>query len=378
MTLAEALAHVERGWATLPVCSDKTPHGRLIRATRGTPGWTQLASTPATEDEVLAWVERDPHTGIGVITGEASGLVVVDVDDPRGAPGLPMTATVVTRRGWHSYFQARGCSVRSRSFAWGELRGNGSYVVAPRSRHASGLTYRWTLSPEEVGLAPFESELENSVAPTPHIRSTGFSTCFLAGRRISDLDRDEEQAIRLAGALGVPDGIEVGVPFACVLHPERHPSAALWRYDDAGRVLYHDFHARPHGGEEWLPLALVRARLAGRQGRLGKPELSIWKLRLAAEAGLLKPVEVAPNASAVTEATPAHVLAGFRQLVSLRWTVTPGAPAPFSARFAAAWCGIGTRQAHEATITLTRLGLLQHVGTDRRGTRLYLPGRGEA
>jgi hypothetical protein len=153
-SLDEALRHLARGYATLPIGRGKEPARALIRATRGSARWKPLRSAPANEDEVRAWFELDPSTGIGVITGEPSGgLVVVDVDDPAAAPLLPPTATVATGRrpgAHHAYYHADG-PVRSREFPWGEQRADGDYVVAPCSRHPSGSEYRWQLSPEEIG-----------------------------------------------------------------------------------------------------------------------------------------------------------------------------------------------------------------------------------
>jgi hypothetical protein len=52
---------------------------------------------------------------------------------------------------------------------------------------------------------------------------------------------------------------------------------------------------------------------------------------------------------------------------------TPQAPAPFSWRFAAAWCGLGARQAGAALRWLLAQGVIQKVGTHQR-TALFAPG----
>jgi hypothetical protein len=115
----------------------------------------------------------------------------------------------------------------------------------------------------------------------------------------------------------------------------------------------------------------VRALLAGRTQPLSPPELAIWKLRLAREAELLEPValERPPAPSGRLE----DVWQGFLDLLALRWTVTAGEPAPYSARFAAAWCGVSTHRAHESIRALARAGSLRLAGRDPRGTRLWLP-----
>lgn len=370
----EALAHLGRGFAELPVHPDKTPRSDLIRRTRGTPGWGQLRKKPATATELHDWFEMDPTVGVGVLTGEVSNAVVVDVDDARRAPNVPATATVTTQRGFHAYFRPNG-HVRTREFPWGEIRGERAYVVAPCSRRADGGAYAWELTPEDAGFADFAA-FENT-AITTYIRTTCFkrTTClgseFEGLRALADLERDEYVALRLAGALGAPADVAIGESFPCLIHADANPSASLWRYEDDAPVLYRDWHAEKHGGDRWLPLARVRALIAGRTQPLGPPELAIWKLRLAHEAGLLEPVAferpVAPGRRIE------DVWGGFLDLLALRWTVTPDAPAPYSARFAASWCGVSTHRAHEAIGALARAGSLRLVGRDPRGTRLWLP-----
>ena len=138
----------------------------------------------------------------------------------------------------------------------------------------------------------------------------------------ANLERDEGVALHLALALGVPKGVRIGETFPCLLHPDGSPSASLWRSWSRSHVLYKDWHAGKYGDEAWLSLAAVRARLAGRVGPLAVPELVVWKLLLAAEAGLVSP---APRQR------PVSVEDGFRELLELRWQLSPGLPAPFSA-----------------------------------------------
>ena len=231
--LREALAHLDRNFAVLPVRPDKEPRSDLIRRTRGSGGWGQLRRKPATATEVHDWHELDPETGIGVLTGEVSNVVVVDIDTPAQAPTLPTTATVSTLRGVHGYFRPNG-TVRTREFLWGEIRGEGAYVLAPCTRRSDGGTYAWELTPEDAGIVDFAA-FENSAA-SPYIRTTSLlrSTC---PRGVSDglqgltnLELDEVVALRLATALGAPDGLRLGEAFPCLIHPDSQPSASLWRH----------------------------------------------------------------------------------------------------------------------------------------------------
>jgi hypothetical protein len=372
-TSAEALRHERRDWSVLPL-SGKEPNGRLIRHTRGSASWSSFQSRRAEPDEIERWFELDPETDIGICTGEiSSGLAVLDVDDEAAAPTgeLPPTATVRTGSGRHYYLHTDE-PVRSRDFAWGELRVDGRYVVAPVSRHESGHRYVWELEPEEAGLAPLSGQLaetllsraresagtESAIRSTWELRSTWESGAL-----------DLELVDRLANALGVPEA-RYGRPFRCLVHDDARPSAALWRASAGAQILYHDFHAGRFGDPAWLPLSRVRAHVAGRRGYLGKPELAVWRLRLAAEVGKVEPVRF--DAPAVARRLE-PLWNGFLYLLGIRWKVSPGEPAPFTRRFAAAWCGVSEWEARDGVAELCRLGLLAPAGRDPRGTRLWLP-----
>jgi hypothetical protein len=128
----------------------------------------------ATADAVLIreWWRRWPTANIGIATGAPSGLVVVDVDLPKGGREslramkdsgrrLPSTLTACTGGGGLHLFYAgpqlaRVPNAVGRLPGGGErlpgidVRGDGGYVVAPPSVHASGTRYRWrggTLAP---------------------------------------------------------------------------------------------------------------------------------------------------------------------------------------------------------------------------------------
>jgi hypothetical protein len=95
---------------------------------------------------------------IGAVTGEASGLVVLDFDAEgkdvfdmvadyeRRFSKLPQTMTVKTPRGLHFYFRMRpGVDIRNSAGLLGEgidVRGNGGYVIFPGSVRADGRIYQ--------------------------------------------------------------------------------------------------------------------------------------------------------------------------------------------------------------------------------------------
>ena len=91
-----------------------------------------------------------PESNIGIATGKRSDLAVVDIDTGQdieqarkvlSSLSLPEdTATVTTGRGLHFYFQTTG-QVKSSKGPGYDIKGDGGYVVAPPSTHASGHIY---------------------------------------------------------------------------------------------------------------------------------------------------------------------------------------------------------------------------------------------
>ncbi len=111
-------------------------------------GFLDASSDP---EQVAAWWSRTPNANIGIPTGAASGVVVVDVDvhgphDGRAAyqrateAGLVDGAGLLVRTptgGAHVYFPATpGSEQRSwqAAAAGVDFRGDGGYIIAPPSR----------------------------------------------------------------------------------------------------------------------------------------------------------------------------------------------------------------------------------------------------
>jgi putative DNA primase/helicase len=154
-----ALYYARRGWPVLPLKpGEKVP-------------LTEHGYKDATTDEptIRTWWTRHPNANVGIVTGSASGLAVLDVDPRNGGNEslqalisqhgpLPVTPTVQTGGGFHYYFAIpQGVSIRTRKIAPGvELKANGGYVVAPPSLHPSGTPYRWlpAHSPKDLQIAP--------------------------------------------------------------------------------------------------------------------------------------------------------------------------------------------------------------------------------
>src|SRR5262249_22031129 len=128
--------------------------------------WTYTASRePA---QIRPWWAQWPCANVGILTGERSGLAVLDVDPRNGGDLaledlqqsyglLPDTPMVISGgQGSHYFF---GLAARLGKFAPGpglNLQADGALVVAPPSLHHSGNRYEWEASshPDDVALAP--------------------------------------------------------------------------------------------------------------------------------------------------------------------------------------------------------------------------------
>lgn len=126
----------------------------------------------ATTDPTIIrdWWHRWPFANIGGATGRVSGFFVVDLDgqlgqdwlaDMEAAHGqLPDTVKTLTGGGGrHVFFRYPDFPVKNSTstIAPGvDVRGDGGYVVLPRSVHVSGHHYEWDASsrPDRVPIAP--------------------------------------------------------------------------------------------------------------------------------------------------------------------------------------------------------------------------------
>lgn len=206
MRLDHALAHLQAGWAVFPL----RPDTKLPLTAHG--------FKDATKDPELVrrWWTSTPDANIGLATGQASGVVVVDVDVKNGAKGRESLASIrglaagatltaaTPSGGWHLYFVAPAESVRSRAgiLPGIDVRGEGGYVVAPGSQ-IGGKPYEW-LDPEAPIAAvpePILALMRNGngggpAGAAPAADAPGWVTQLLQG--VPEGSRDEACA-RLAG-----------------------------------------------------------------------------------------------------------------------------------------------------------------------------------
>lgn len=165
-SFGKAVRDIGHGWSVIPIgCGAKRP---LIR-------WEEFQQRRPGLEEVQDWLSCWPKTGIGIVTGSISGIVVLDIDSRHGGDvsleGLDrqygrMPMTVECRSGGggrHLYFAHPGGLVRNKVglLAGIDLRGDGGFVVAPPSMHASGARYAWREDrrPGATRLAPLPTWL---------------------------------------------------------------------------------------------------------------------------------------------------------------------------------------------------------------------------
>jgi len=152
-----ACSYVAKGWSVIPL-----QRGSKVPAIK----WQRYQKARANIGDVARWFRRWPMANIGIVTGEISNLLVLDIDPQHGgveslgrleakSGKLPITVRAATGGGGlHFYFAHPGEFVPNRvGVAPGvDLRGDGGYVVAPPSRHPSGRYYNWVAncSPDEM------------------------------------------------------------------------------------------------------------------------------------------------------------------------------------------------------------------------------------
>ncbi len=172
--LDAALGYAARGWPVFPCHTPKGGGCDCHRADCGSPGKhprTKNGAHDATTDavQIERWWAMWPQASIGIATGAASGLYVLDVDPQHGGGDsladlerehgpLPDSPEVLTGGGGrHVVFAHPGGHLPSAvGIAPGlDIRADGGYIIAAPSLHESGRRYGWdaALNPTTTALA---------------------------------------------------------------------------------------------------------------------------------------------------------------------------------------------------------------------------------
>ncbi|MFN3652582.1 MAG: phage/plasmid primase, P4 family [Armatimonadota bacterium] len=176
--LEAALSYAQRGWLVFPLhtpegdgCSCENPEcDRIGKHPRTKHGLKDATTDP----RILKrwWELQWPDANIGIVTGSGSGLVVIDVDPDHGGSdswyeaqrehqgcSVDTVEAITGSGGTHVLFRHPGGIRIGNRQEWlpgVDVRGDGGYIVAAPSLHASGACYEWEASchPDDVSPAP--------------------------------------------------------------------------------------------------------------------------------------------------------------------------------------------------------------------------------
>jgi hypothetical protein len=112
---------------------------------------------------IRRWFGGDFKYNLGARTGQASGILVLDIDEPGSLEALeaqhgplPLTRQSRSSRGLHFWFKAPIIPLQSSKSRIGlglDVQSDGNYVCTPPSVHPDGWVYRW-LNDEPIVEAP--------------------------------------------------------------------------------------------------------------------------------------------------------------------------------------------------------------------------------
>lgn len=209
--MAAALAYADREWKVFPL----SPNTKRPLTRHG------FKEATDNKDTINAWWTEHPDAGVGLATGEASGLLVIDVD-PRNNGTLSFTAlleslgplpvTLESKTGGggrHLFFQCKNGVPSKKGWAPGvDIKAKGGYVCVPFTRHPSGTIYAWSKGcnpdaieaaqlPENWSTAIYGRDSSSNASVNPGVEQ---SSNRESGQVIADGQR-HDQLLSLAGAM---------------------------------------------------------------------------------------------------------------------------------------------------------------------------------
>lgn len=212
--LIAAMAYARRGWHVFP-CK---PLGKQPATRNG------FKDATTDTEQIRRWWAAMPSANIGLRTGAASGVFVIDIDVKGGAPGYDNWLALCKAHGWrsmpnvlaagtpsggaHFYFTYAAGITNARGTlpAGVDVRGEGGYVLLPPSDvdapatpiiNGARLRYSW-LYPDATDIMPAPAWLVNVVLPT---------TPQPAAAQPASVQRNTQPKPPAAGGKPIPAGI---------------------------------------------------------------------------------------------------------------------------------------------------------------------------
>ncbi len=190
-------------------------------------------------DQVQQWfMQYHGQCNWGLATGQASGVVVIDIDTKHGDGYAAINSweqqnddvqkpTLTAKSGSggeHRYYAWPNSHVKNR-VNWltsVDVRGDGGYVVLPPGRHVSGGVYSWVNWGEPI--ASMTDTLISELAS-----NTKADAPALSKQQIDSLDGFTWQGVSLADAVtsGVPEGMRDDWIFRCACALRRSVSKSM-------------------------------------------------------------------------------------------------------------------------------------------------------
>lgn len=202
--LNHAIEYRKQGISVIPMTSYINPKDNKV-GKKPLIKWEQYQKTLPTMQEILGWWTQWPTAMIGIVTGELSGMMVVDADTQEACEliekTLPETWDSIAivkspRGGKHYYFKSLNGKWQTKAGVLPgiDIRANGGLICAAPSRNVAGKEYRW-LSEIEFKKEMLEempdalSELLSSAQQRPKfaVDMKDIGSIFTPGRRDQDL-----------------------------------------------------------------------------------------------------------------------------------------------------------------------------------------------
>lgn len=206
LTLQWAEKYISLGWSVIPLCSPMKKGTECSQQGKGshTPGhkigktplipWQGYQTQRASIQQVQDWLLKWPEMNLGVVTGQQSSIVVVDLD---GIPGMlygnqnKLVTSVISRTGngkqlFYKWTEHVDNSV-SKIAPGVDIRADGGYVVVCPSVHPNGKRYRWErFAPQHISSLP--TNLLNVKEQVPVPKSDGWIAKALEEMKIGNID----------------------------------------------------------------------------------------------------------------------------------------------------------------------------------------------
>ena len=135
--------------------------------------WAEFQDRQPTEEEIAKWWTKWPDAGVGIVTGELSGITIIDIDNKEGEAAFEeyvsdsfLTPTAKSPHGRHYYFaHCPGLPNKARVLEGCDIRNDGGYIIAPPSKNGKGGGYHWLPDCKigKIALAEIPSKLKQDI-----------------------------------------------------------------------------------------------------------------------------------------------------------------------------------------------------------------------